>query len=358
MASVRQYAYYMEGSKISLVEKEAAFDNDPNSKDYGPGAGRFQWKSPLADITDGLEILYTYSPEYRVYSNTTVNVNKFYVNGWTVIGGYLTFLRNATSVETSWASTPEDAVTGGTAGDTGGQTDLDYIVVGGSDRWNGLHRVQTAGTEGQLVTYTKVKETLPYFEDQDIDFMSSKLMRDGDGSSNIHLADHFSAGDYIFISGVSNTTQNNGFFKVASSSKSDTDTDSSVIVGTQYAVVFSDNATTASTGLDNEYTADDDNFEWGNQTGMSTVNVYRANHDFCYVLTDVDVLNDEGDIIDLPNYLSRAAVDYVKAKYLEDAGQLKESEYFMAKFRKKVEKYRNRLIPGPRMIASGPYGIR
>ena len=50
MASVKEYAYYMEGSKISLVEKAAAFDNDPNSKDYGPGAGRIQWKSPLARV--------------------------------------------------------------------------------------------------------------------------------------------------------------------------------------------------------------------------------------------------------------------------------------------------------------------
>jgi|7_EtaG_2_1085326.scaffolds.fasta_scaffold55049_2 hypothetical protein len=134
MASVKEYGYYMEGSKISLVEKEAAFDNDPNSKDYGPGTDRFQYKSPLSDVTGGLEILYSY--------------------------GY-----------------------------------------------------------------------------------------------------------------ISN-------------------------------------------------------------------------------------LDDESAEIDLPNYLSIALVDYVKAKYLEDGGQFKEAEYFMNKFRKQVEKYNNRIVSGPRIVAPGPFGIR
>jgi len=134
MAAVKEYAYYMEGSKISLVEKEAAFDNDPNSKDYGPGTNRLQYKSPLSDVANGLEILYSYG----------------------------------------------------------------------------------------------------------------------------------------FISN----------------------------------------------------------------------------------------LDDESAIIDLPNYLAKAVADYVKAKFLEDQGQFKEAEYFMAKFIKQVEKYNNRIVSGPRIVAAGPFGIR
>lgn len=356
MASVKEYAYYMEGSKVSLIEKEAAFDNDANSRDYGPGTDRFQWKSPLSDVTSGLEILYTYSPTYKTYASPIVNVNKFYINGWTVIGGYLTFLRNdvnAATNATDWTTAPENAVTSGTQGDTGGQS-LDYIVVEGSSRWNGLHRIQTAGSDGTLKTYTKVNSSLPYWEDKDIDFTSSEVMKDGDGSSNLHLADHFSAGDYVFISGVSSTLQNNGFFKVASVAQSTVDTSSTVTVDKEYGVILSDNNATL-TGLDNEYIVD---ASWGNQVGLDTVNIYKAHRDFSYILTDVDVLNDEADEIDLPNYLSKATVDYVKAKYLEDQGQFKEAEYFMAKFRKQVEKYNNRIVSGPRMIASGPYGIR
>jgi hypothetical protein len=352
MASVRQYAYYMEGSKISLIEKEAAFDNDPNSKDYGPGTGRFQWKSPLADVTDGLEILYTYSPTYRVYSNAAVDVNKFYVNGWTVIGGYLSFLRARLSTIVNWSSGVEATVTSGSSGNTGGNV-RDYIVVGGSSRWNGLHRVQTAGTEGQLITYTKVSETLPYWEDQNVDFNTSEAVFGRSGGS-LYLADYFSIGDYVFISG-SNDEANNGLFSIDGVKQSSSANSSKITLGTRYAVVNSSDATSSSTGLDNEYSAD---AALAAETSQSDINVYKAHRDFCYVLTDVDTLNDEGDEIDLPNYLSKSAVDYVKAKYLEDAGKFKEAEYFMAKFRKQVEKYRNRLIPGPRMIASGPFGIR
>ena len=31
MASVKEYAYYMQGNKIAIVDKDAAFDIDPNS---------------------------------------------------------------------------------------------------------------------------------------------------------------------------------------------------------------------------------------------------------------------------------------------------------------------------------------
>jgi len=355
MASVKEYAYYMEGSKISLIEKDTSFDNDANSKDYGPGSNRAQWKSPLADVDSGLEILYTYSPTYKVGVQPTIDINKFYVNGWTVIGGYLAFLRYRwNSAEVDWTSHPERAVKSASTGegDTGGQS-LDYILVGGSSRWNGIHRVQTAGTEGQLVTYTKVSnENLPYWEDQDIDFSVDEVLDAGDES--LHLADYFSAGDYVWISGCGNVN-NNGLFSIASVSQDETAGSSTITVGTAYAVVNSSNATTASTGLNNEYSAA---AGFTANTGESDINLYKAHRDFSYIIADVNVLNDEADEIDLPNYLAKASVDYVKAKYLEDQGQFKESEYFMTKFRKQVEKYNNRLVTGPRMIASGPNAIR
>tara|TARA_R110002020_G_scaffold391607_1_gene601997 strand:+ start:939 stop:1343 length:405 start_codon:yes stop_codon:yes gene_type:complete len=62
MATVREYGYYIKGNKVAIVEKDSQFDNDVNSKDYGPGSNRAQWKSPLADVTNGLEFQYVYSP--------------------------------------------------------------------------------------------------------------------------------------------------------------------------------------------------------------------------------------------------------------------------------------------------------
>lgn len=47
MATVREYGYYIKGNKLAVVERDTSFDNDVNSKDYGPGSDRAQWKSPL-----------------------------------------------------------------------------------------------------------------------------------------------------------------------------------------------------------------------------------------------------------------------------------------------------------------------
>ena len=62
MATVREYAYYIKGNKIALVERDTAFENDPTSKEYGPDVNRTQWKSPKATISDGIELEYAYSP--------------------------------------------------------------------------------------------------------------------------------------------------------------------------------------------------------------------------------------------------------------------------------------------------------
>ena len=61
MANVKEYAFYIEGSKLSLVERDTQFENDVNSKDYGPGVHRTQWKSPKSTVADGIQIFYTHN---------------------------------------------------------------------------------------------------------------------------------------------------------------------------------------------------------------------------------------------------------------------------------------------------------
>ena len=73
---------------------------------------------------------------------------------------------------------------------------------------------------------------------------------------------------------------------------------------------------------------------------------------------DINVLNDEDDDIDLSDYLSRALVYYVKARLLEDQLNLEGKEYFMAEFRKMIEKYNNTRVAGMRMVSSGTHAIR
>jgi hypothetical protein len=345
MATSKEYAYYMKGNKVAIVQKDYTSSggqtlSQPGLNDLG-SIGALFWKSPKESITDGLELQYVYSPQYMLPANSTININKFFINGWTVIGGYLTFLSD-TAPGVNWTSSPYSAVTSGSSGHTGGQS-LDYIVVRGSERWNGLHRVQTAGTEGDLKTYTKVNEVLPYWEDQQIDFGTDESIFDG-GAGTLHLADHFSAGDYVWISGCS-TVANNGLFLVDSVTASNTAASSKVIVSTNYYIQDSTLVTDADLDAEGSatasFSADDDE---------SDINVYKAYRDFSYILTDVNVLNDESDELDITRYQANAVTYYVKAKYAEDAGDMEKKEYFMREFRRMVEKHETSKIIGPRIL--------
>jgi len=512
MAARRFYAYYVRGKQLALVEYDNVSGSgqtlgQPSLDDIGPSGG-LQWKSPVASITDGIEIEYAYSPRYKTYSHSQIGANKFYVNGWTVVDGYLTFLRapyieldqeqtigsgqttladvsqsftagksgflaavsimivtgdgidgdltiysgagtggtqlytqsivynagtyvmqpfhltngpllTADSVYTlrfqgdsnfviryhgsdvysggiytgtpgadmifrtyigegpltDWTSAPESTVTSGSSGDTGGQT-LDYIVVSGSSRWNGLHKVQTAGTEGQLKTYTKVGESLPYWTGKNIGFGignepdgtfrsgAAGQIYDPASGANLWLADHFSAGDYVWVSGVSTTidsARHDGLFRISSVTQSGTSEDSVLNVDAQYSVLTEGIAGSLGKSMSTEkvITPNFGNEYLDTTAGQNTgVDLYKAHRDFCYISTDVDVLNDETDTIDLPEYLAKGLVYYVKAKMAEDMGDMEQKEYNMREFRRILEKHESSKIWGARMITAGPSSIR
>ena len=67
---------------------------------------------------------------------------------------------------------------------------------------------------------------------------------------------------------------------------------------------------------------------------------------------------DESSTIDLPSYLNKALVYYVKAKISEDARDIEGKEYFMREFRRMIEKHESAKIAGPRRIMPGVGAIR
>ena len=73
---------------------------------------------------------------------------------------------------------------------------------------------------------------------------------------------------------------------------------------------------------------------------------------------NIDVLNDESDTIDLPEYLSKALVYYVKAKTAEDRMDIEANIYFMREFRKMVEKQESSKIWGARLVVPSSNAIR
>ena len=72
----------------------------------------------------------------------------------------------------------------------------------------------------------------------------------------------------------------------------------------------------------------------------------------------VDVLGDEADTIDLPEYLAKALVYYVKAKMAEDQGDMERMQYNDTQFRALMNRYENSRIWGSRRVAPGIGAIR
>mgnify|MGYP003134522274 CR=1 FL=1 len=229
MANEKQYAYFIEGNKLCIVEKDLDFSNNVENKEFGPGVSRRMWKSPVTSVADGIELQYAYSPKYIIneIEDVDTQIDSYYsANGLLVLDD---------AGDNDYAAGPESLTTGS------------YIVLKQAGRWNGLHKVASL-VAGKIILDTK----------------------------------------YV-------------------------------------------------NGLEDPGTA----FE-------KTPQLYY----------NVSALEDESSHIDLPSYLSKGLVNYVKAKLAEDAGNIEVKEYFMREFKKILEKHENSKVSGVRIIGSGSHAIR
>ena len=108
MASNREYAYYIRGNRVAIVEKclgagvcsLSGYSNQTTCEAAGgtwtenaTGNTDGEYISPINSITDGLEIEYSYSPSYltpskKIDSGDADNYHTY--NCWCVVDGYLT----------------------------------------------------------------------------------------------------------------------------------------------------------------------------------------------------------------------------------------------------------------------------
>ena len=234
MANVKEYAYYIEGNKVAIVERDTAFDNNVDSKEYGPGVSRAMWKSPQSSVADGLEIKYAYAPNYFIETTNDVDEN---ITQYQSTDGYLSIADNS-SAYINYATTYALAADS-------------YIVLRNAGRFNVLHKIKAlsnnTGTNNKITLYTKYS-------------------------------------------------------------------------GSEAA--------------------------WS--TFEETPKLYYA----------VDVLDNEADELNIPSYLEKALVYYVKGRLAEDAGELELKEYNMREYKKHIEQYESTLMKGPRIISSGFHAIR
>ena len=71
------------------------------------------------------------------------------------------------------------------------------------------------------------------------------------------------------------------------------------------------------------------------------------------IYTDVDAITDEDDDIDIPVYLTKAIVPYLKARIAEDRGEMELKEYHMREFHRMINNARDTKIAGPRSVVPG-----
>ena len=91
------------------------------------------------------------------------------------------------------------------------------------------------------------------------------------------------------------------------------------------------------------------------------VSASTSNTDFEETVTlyyDVNALNDENDTIDLPEYLSKALVYYVKSQLAEDAGDIDKFRYNRLQFRALMQRYESSRTWGSRRVFPGIGAIR
>ena len=136
MADKRQYAYYIKGNKIALIQIEDTVSTSAGdfNSEYG------MYKSPFETVADGLEIQYAYSPDYFIKETDDTNTT---LDTYKSTGGYLILEDTGNDV---FSASPESLADGS------------YIVLRNAGRWNGLHKVSAAGA-GYINTYTKYSGT-------------------------------------------------------------------------------------------------------------------------------------------------------------------------------------------------------
>ena len=333
MATLKQYAYKVKGNKLSILERDFTPLQDGQSL-TAPGvelpSGGGTWKSPMTTVTDGLEIEYVYSPSHYSESTNTYGNGLWLMNGWTVVDGYLTFLRAdySNGLRDHWTNLI---------------TNDQYILIEGSNRWNGVHKVQqtqerTGTSHAGVKTYTKVNQTVGYVSEAGNTQVNETLT-----SMDDLTVYNLPRWDYVWISGVA-TLQMVGLY--GKPKVTDGGLDFSESKYYHVADVEDSEETVFDRGV------------WGSETGV-TMHFREAFKDSGMKMhLNVNVLNDENDDIDLPIYLTKALILYVKAKIAEDAMNVEMKEYFMKEFRKMVEKHESGKIWGSRRIMTGSGAIR
>ena len=349
MASKKHYSYYLRGNQIALIEEDTGlgsgtcslsnYKNKSACENAGgtwtaastSGADMGQYKSPQESIADGLEIEYAYSPRYTLESTGTEGTDFHKFIGWGSDGtNLLLFTYAADAVKDLSSLFAAD----------------DYIYVKGSGRWSGLHQVKSTGGATGILTLKTKCNLKPSTISVAGTFATDGTFNGDNAAADMDIEvfkDLISTYDgretpYVFIN-VAVDAVSNGIFSVTYGS-------------TSGEITFGNKITIDADG-DYTSTAEAITAESGD-----TISIYNMFYEQISVFEGVNVLNDESDTIDLPEYLTKALVYYVKAQMAEDRGDIDQFAYNRKQFRALMQRYESSRTWGSRRVFPGIGAIR
>ena len=87
MATAREYAYYMEGNRVAIVEKDYILTDGLNytydpADGLGLNTGNAAWKSPTVNVEDGIYIVYTSTPKAKDGGEITAESDEIDVDSY------------------------------------------------------------------------------------------------------------------------------------------------------------------------------------------------------------------------------------------------------------------------------------
>tara|TARA_R110002020_G_scaffold58052_2_gene159401 strand:- start:7664 stop:8692 length:1029 start_codon:yes stop_codon:yes gene_type:complete len=320
----KKYSYYNKGNKIAIVESDT-YSTGGNlavahctlsgysTKDTCEAAGG-QWIpssssigndtsekyiSPKETVTDGLEIEFSYAPNYNLSSSNTIT---YYFSGYGSNGTNLVLFADEDMSSIHSAD--------------------DYILIN-EGPYAGIHQVKTTPASASRVLVTKtVFEPTPSMISITADIYSNETIQ-GDTSADDVIIENFKAQlpsgtNYIFLN-LSENAGDNKLWRLAS---------------TQAINGFN---------VDKEYDFNDSTLVWDESAATmdsevnDAVEVYYA-YKKALSVRKADYMIDESFDLDLTPYQSQAIVYYLKAKISEDMRDAEGRQYFMRLFNKQISK--------------------
>jgi hypothetical protein len=347
MAKSKQYGYQLRGDKLSILELDKAGSASGLNYTYTEDSGLdittdpSAWKSPIENITDGLQLEYLSNDIGLEGNDITQSTTRLIDSNKSTFG------------DTSWITNLDDILD---FPDIVSPTNIDFISETQSDGNTGtVLKVNTVLTEevnpqGFITDSYEFQEGILYTLSLDMkfDFYMQNIGAAPTADVKVRLIDSLSPVNINYQGGVNASFEYTG------------DQVGSTI---QFLPLVAGIDTFSYTNLmwkrfeASFYVIEPGTYNLWFETPLMA-NAPTQDHRILFdnIQLESHIVSNDSDIvnINLPSYAQKALLDYVRAQDLYESGDMEKWQFFMKQFRSKLERWEDSRITGPRVL--GPHG--